>query len=168
MPLFLRKRAEYCFESTVSEERTHWASLILGPNSVSSAKNSVSSLWHTYNRLRGAHWVLSPELREGKKTQWVRCLKPYSPKPYSACLRFLKDAAFLLTIWGFLLTIELLCLQLYFWSFFAYNLSFLCLQFEFFAYNWSFFTYNRKVCLISTLTDCKQINSTVCKNSNCR
>ena len=75
------KRAEYCFESTVSEKRTHWASLSSTRNSVSSAKNSVSSLWHTNNRPRGAHWVLSPELGDGK-THWVRCLKPYSPKPY--------------------------------------------------------------------------------------
>ena len=42
-----RKWAEFCFESTVSEKRTHWASLSFGANSVSSAKNSVSSLWHT-------------------------------------------------------------------------------------------------------------------------
>ena len=61
------KRAEYCFESTVSEKRTHWASLSFTANSVSSAKNSVSSLWHTNNRLRGAHWALSPELGEGQK-----------------------------------------------------------------------------------------------------
>ena len=40
--------------------------------------------WHTSNRLRGTHWVRSPELSEPKKTHWVRCLKPCSPKPYSA------------------------------------------------------------------------------------
>ena len=79
-----RKRAEYCFESTVSEKRN---SLSFTANSVSSAKNSVSSLWHTNNRLRGTHWVRSPELSEPKKTHWVRCLKPYSPKPYSAHFR---------------------------------------------------------------------------------
>ena len=62
-----RKRAEYCFESTVSEKRTHWASVSFRANSVSSAKNSVSSLWHTNNRLRGTHWAPSPELGEGKK-----------------------------------------------------------------------------------------------------
>ena len=78
------KRAEYCFESTVSEKKTHWASLSFGANSVSSAKNSVSSFWHTNNRLKGTHWVRSPELSEPQKTHWVRCLKPYSPKPYSA------------------------------------------------------------------------------------
>ena len=38
------KRVEYCFESAVSEA-----------NSVSSAKSSVSSLWHTNNGLRGTH-----------------------------------------------------------------------------------------------------------------
>ena len=43
---------------------------------------------HTNNRLRGTHWVLSPELGEGKKTHRVRCLNSCSPKPYSACLRF--------------------------------------------------------------------------------
>ena len=81
--LFVRKRAEYCFESTVSEKRTHWASLSSAANSVSSAKNSLSSLWHTNKRPRGTHWVRSPELSEPQKTHWVRCLKPYSPKPYS-------------------------------------------------------------------------------------
>ena len=65
-----RKRAEYCFESTVSEKRTHWASLSSAANSVSSARNSVSSLWHTNNRLRGTHWVRSPELSEPRKTHW--------------------------------------------------------------------------------------------------
>ena len=38
---------EYCF----GEEN----SLSFTANSVSSAKNSVSSLWHTNNRLRGTH-----------------------------------------------------------------------------------------------------------------
>ena len=33
-----RKRAEYCFESTVSRKRTHWASLSFGANSVSSVQ----------------------------------------------------------------------------------------------------------------------------------
>ena len=56
-------------------------------NSVSSAKNSVSSLRHTNHRLQGTHWVRSPELSEPEKTHWVRCLKPYSPKPYSARFR---------------------------------------------------------------------------------
>ena len=39
---------------------------------------------HTNNRLKGTHWVRSPELSEPRKTHWARCLKPYSPKPYSA------------------------------------------------------------------------------------
>ena len=34
---------------------------------MSSAKNSVSSLWHANNRLRGTHSVRSPELSEPKK-----------------------------------------------------------------------------------------------------
>ena len=54
---------------------------------MSAAKNSVSSISHTNKRLRGTHWVRSPELSEPPKTHWVRCLKPYSPKPYSARFR---------------------------------------------------------------------------------
>ena len=88
-----RKRAEYCFESTVSEKRTHWASLSFGANSVSSAENSVSSRLHTNNRLKGTHWVRSPELSEPRKTHWARCLKPYSPKPYSVRYRAPFDCA---------------------------------------------------------------------------
>ena len=55
---------------------------------MSSAKNSVSSFWRTNNRLRGTHWALSPELGEGQKSHWGRFLKPWSPKPYSARLRW--------------------------------------------------------------------------------
>ena len=62
-----RKRAEYCFESTVSEKGTHWASLSFGANSVSSAKNLVSSPLHTNARLKGTHWARSPELSEPRK-----------------------------------------------------------------------------------------------------
>ena len=47
------------------KKRTHWASLSFGANSVSSARNSVSSLWRTNYRLRGTHWVPSPG------TQWA-------------------------------------------------------------------------------------------------
>ena len=47
-------------------------------------KNSVSSLCCTNKRLRGTHWVLSPEPGEDQKAHWARCLKPCSPKPYSA------------------------------------------------------------------------------------
>ena len=83
----VRKRAEYCFESTVSEKRTHWASLSFGANSVSSAKNSVSSLLPTNNRLKGTQWVRSPELSEPRKTHWVWCLKPCSPKLYTTRFR---------------------------------------------------------------------------------
>ena len=76
-----RERAEYCFESTVLEERTHWI------------------LRQTRWVLRETRWVRfgtqiigRKELTEfapwnsvsPKKTHWVRCLKPYSPKPYSA------------------------------------------------------------------------------------
>ena len=90
VPGIIRKRAEYCFESTVSEKRTPSASLSFGANSVSSAKNSVSSRLHTKNRLKGTHWVRSPELSEPRKTHWVRCLKPYSPKPYSPRFRIIR------------------------------------------------------------------------------
>ena len=81
-----------CFESTVSEKRTRWASLSSAANSVSSATNSVSSRLHTNHRLRGTHWVRSPELSEPRKTHWVWCLKPYSPKPYSARFRKLSKS----------------------------------------------------------------------------
>ena len=86
-----RKSAEHCFESTVSEERTHW---VFGQLFLwwvlRDKKNSVSSVLHTNTSPRGAHWVLSLslELGEGtkKQTHWVRCLKPCSPKLYSARL----------------------------------------------------------------------------------
>ena len=70
---------EYCFRRENS--------LSSAANSVSSARNSVSSHLHTNNRLKGTHWVRSPELSEPQKTHWARCLKPYSPKPYSARFR---------------------------------------------------------------------------------
>ena len=44
------KRAKYCFESTVSEEGN---SLTSAATSLSSTKNYVRSLWHTFDRLRG-------------------------------------------------------------------------------------------------------------------
>ena len=47
--------------------------------SVSSAKSSVSPVWHINTRPRGPHWVLSPELGEGQKTHAVLCLKPCFP-----------------------------------------------------------------------------------------
>ena len=60
---------------------------------VSSAKSSVSLLWHTTKWPRGTHWVLSLELGEDRKTHWIRCLKPNSPKPYSAHFRESEDVA---------------------------------------------------------------------------
>ena len=70
--LVKHEREEYCFESTVSEERTN--SLSSAPNSVSSAdkQNSVSSLWHTNDTMRGTHWILSQKLSEGPKTHWAQ------------------------------------------------------------------------------------------------
>ena len=46
-----RERVECCFESTVSEKRTHCASLSFTANSVSSAKKS--SHWHTHTHIIG-------------------------------------------------------------------------------------------------------------------
>ena len=75
---------KYCFESTVSEERTHWV------------------LRQTRWVLRETRWVrfgtqiigrkqlteLAPRNSVSPKPpHWARCLKPYSPKPYSACFR---------------------------------------------------------------------------------
>ena len=53
--------------NTVSGKRTHWASLIFAANSVSSAKNSVSSLWHTNNSV--ASWVPWMEPRKVKESE---------------------------------------------------------------------------------------------------
>ena len=63
-----RKRAEYCFESTVSEKRTHRASLNFGANSLSSAKNSVSSFWHTNKRAERNSLSSLAGTRESKTT----------------------------------------------------------------------------------------------------
>ena len=49
----IRKRAEYCFETTDGFGREN--SLSSAANSVSSATNSVRSFWHTNGRLRGTH-----------------------------------------------------------------------------------------------------------------
>ena len=82
----------YCFESTVSEKRTHWASLSFTTKSVSSATNSVSSLWHINNRLRGTHWVLSslPGTQWGKTLTefgvWNRTLRNRI-RPVSECFK---------------------------------------------------------------------------------
>ena len=56
-----------CSVHSTTYNSAHWASLSFTANSVSSAKNSVSSLWHTNNRLRGTHWALSLELGQGQK-----------------------------------------------------------------------------------------------------
>ena len=69
----LGRRVEYYFKSTVSEERTHWPS----GETRWVLRDSVSSPLQTKNRLRGTDWVLSPELGEGKKTNWAPCLKPF-------------------------------------------------------------------------------------------
>ena len=48
-----RTWAEFCSESTVLEKENSLSLTEFWANSVSSAKNSVSSLWHTNNRPRG-------------------------------------------------------------------------------------------------------------------
>ena len=58
-------------------------SLSSAPNLVTSAEKSVSSLWHTRNRLNGTRSVLYLELSEGPKNS----LKPCYLKPCSARLR---------------------------------------------------------------------------------
>ena len=85
--------------------------------------------------------------------------KPRFSKP------ILWDAAFLLTVGSFLLTAEFFCLQLRLGALFAYNLGFFCLQFELLCQQLSFFAYNRKECLRSISTDCKQRSSTVSKKA---
>ena len=85
---------------------------------------------------------------------------------------FMTDAAFLLTVGSFLLTLELFHLQLTIlafllrvgpllvsWSFLAYNFSFVFTVGAFFACSW-------KVRLIRALRDCKQRSLTVSKKSS--
>ena len=88
---------------------------------------------------------------------------------YTVASKHILDAAVLLAVGSFLLTVELFCLQLtilviftYSWSFFAYSFSFL-------PYSWSFLAYSGKVLLIRALRDCKQ-RSLTCKqkSSNCK
>ena len=67
------------------------------------------------------------------------------------------DAAFLLTIGSFLLTVEFFDLQLF--------RSFLTYSWSLFTHNLSFFTYSGQLLLISTLTDCKLRSSTVSKKA---
>ena len=51
------RNTQYCFESTVSEKRTHWVLW----------QTRWVSPWRTNHRLRGTHWALSPELGEGQE-----------------------------------------------------------------------------------------------------
>ena len=70
------KWAEQCFKNTVSEKRPHWSS---APNSVSSAGNSVSSLWHKYNYFKIIGWEelneLSPQNSVRAKTLTELCAR---------------------------------------------------------------------------------------------
>ena len=77
------------------------------------------------------------------------------------CANLDLDAALLLTIGSFLLTTELLCLQLCFGIFWTYNWSFFAGNWSSFAYTWSSFADSGKVRLISTSTDSKQRSSPV-------
>ena len=51
----VRKRVEILFREYCFGEEDSLSLTEFGANSVSSAKNLVSSLWHTKNRLRGSH-----------------------------------------------------------------------------------------------------------------
>ena len=68
------------------------------------------------------------------------------------------DAAVLLTVGSFLLTVELFDLQ-------STTLVFVTYSFCFLTYNWSFFAYSGKVRLIRALRDCQQRNLTVSKKT---
>ena len=48
---------------------------ILGANSVSSVKNSVGSLWHTNNRLKGTHWDSGRPKKLTEFGVWNRTLR---------------------------------------------------------------------------------------------
>ena len=76
------------------------------------------------------------------------------------------DAAFLLTVGSFLLTVELFYLQSTSLAFLltigAFSLTVL---FSFFTYSWSLFPYSGKVRLIRALRDCKQRSLTVSKKA---
>ena len=73
--------------------------------------------------------------KSGWMEEWIDSLWPEGRSQRVGTPSGNLDAAFLLTARGFLLTVELLCLQLELWSFFAYDSSS-------FTYNWSFFTYD--------------------------
>ena len=88
---FNGERAEYCFESTVSEERTHWVLrqtrwVLRKTRWVRVCTQIVG--WKELTEFAPRNSVSSKKLSELKKTHWVRCLKPCSPKPYSARFRF--------------------------------------------------------------------------------
>ena len=81
-----RKREDYCFESTVLKKRTHWASLSFTANSVSSAKNSVGTLWGPknlaelgvwnrtlWNRIRPVSESLSESSESRVDSAWAGC-----------------------------------------------------------------------------------------------
>ena len=79
--------------------------------------------------------------------------------------RFELDAALLLIIRSFLLTMELFLLTVVFGSFFTYSWSCVAYNFSSSTCTCSFFAYNGKLHLISTLTDGKQRSSTVSKEA---
>ena len=63
-PNLIRKRAEYCFKSTVSEERTHWVRRKLSEF----CRKLGGFARHTYSRLRGTQWALCCQLGEQKNS----------------------------------------------------------------------------------------------------
>ena len=85
------------------------------------------------------------------------------------CAKKLSDAAFLLTVGSFLLTVELFCLQLTNLAFILTVGAFLLTILALFLTVGAFLTYNGKVRLIRALRDCKQRSLTVSKiNSSCK
>ena len=79
------------------------------------------------------------------------------------------DAAFLLTVGSFLLTVELFCLHSTILAFFTYKWSFSLTIVAFLLTIGAFFAYSGKVRLRSALRDCKQRSLTVSRTSlNCK
>ena len=80
-------------------------------------------------------------------------------------LSFSWDAAFLLTVGSFLLTVELFYSQLTILVFLLTVGAFLLTVLASLTYSWSFFAYSGKVRLIRALRDCKQRSLTVSKKA---
>ena len=81
------------------------------------------------------------------------------------CGIWILDAAVLLTVGSFLLTMELFYSQLTIIAVALTVGAFSLTALAFFTYNWSFFGYSGKVRLIRALRDCKQRSLTVSKKT---